>query len=598
MGKALIISEQGAGEYTAQVVYDTARAESAVSDLQTRITEINSELSAVQSQLTTIELEISSLQSDLDSQINAGAEPETLFEIVQDISKKTLEAAPIRSKLRALKADKLSAQKRIDFIQANTPTASPITVWCADYSEGLTGEVGTIEVNGTLEAAPIIYPSKISGSGYNAARDAQIQPIVSSGAPAVYFNRALLPAWQKWLPTYRIGTITAKSGDLCSVSLDSATGQQGLDINQAGTLSNVPIEYMTQNGTVFEVGDRVVIKFENQDFTQPKVIGFEDNPKPEALVWLLNDTFSTANAQVFINRHNPDGSGAVSVKAPTNHSGYARRLERSGSDFYYYLYDSDTSAHTLVRVTSSGSTIQIANNCDRLFGVNSNHVFYYEANFSIYSKKIFKRDRLTGALIGSFDATIPSQSVGEEERPVWLSCNDQYVYWLMSPDTYNNSPYRLCRSDLDGLNHELVASYPFASMTGLGDGSWRGFHLTTDRIYIPDGFTSGTESANWVPIQCYVYDLDMNFITSFGSLPFANGVNGTSSEECNGLAANDYMIAWLEDNHNFGVYLHIWDRNVSRDSNGNIISETFTKRAQTPVNLRSTYGGIKGGIAV
>lgn len=598
MGKALIISEQGAGEYTAQVVYDTARAEAQLQLLADKISDVTAKLSSVTVELIAKQGEIDAIQSELTAAINAGEKPDELFAIVKKLEKPSKELAEIRSRKNTLAAEKLGAEKRSEFIQNNTPTATNMTMWCADYSEGLTGEVGTIEVNGTLDAPPIIYPYQVEELAYSSARDNQIQPIISSGAPAVYFNRALLPGWQKWLPTYRVGTITSKSGDVCNVSLDEALGQQSLDINQASTLSSVQIEYMEQNGTVFETGDRVVVRFENQDWAQPKVVGFESNPKPEALVWLLNDTFSTGNAQVYINLHNPDGSNPKSVTTPTNHAGYARRLARSDSDLYYYLYDSNVQAHTLVRATSSGQTIGIANDCDRLFGVNSTHVFYYEADFQVYSKKIIKRDRLTGALVSSFNATIPGQSVGEEERPVWLDCNDTYVYWLMSPDTYNNSPFRLCRSDLDGNNHEVVATYPFTSMPGLGDGSWRGFHVTNDRIYVPDGFTSGTDSGAWVPIQCYVYDLNMSWLATFGPLPYANGVNGTSAEECQGMAANDYMIAWLEDNYNFGVYLHVWDRVVTRDGSGNITSETFTKRSQTPVNLRSSYGGIKGGIAV
>lgn len=598
MGKAIILSEQGAGEYTARVVYDLERAQKAESDLSQTLNEITAKLSEVETELFLKQAEIDDIQAELDFAINTGEPIPVMMEIIKRLAGPVKQAAEIRAKRNALKANKLAAQKRLIFIQANTPAPGPITVWCADYTEGLTGEVGTIEFNGTLEASPVIYPHQNEGAAYTPARDQQMQPIVSSGAPAVYFNRALMPGWQKWLPTYRVGTLTSKNGDLCSVLLDAAAGIQSLDINQSSLLTNVPIEYMRQNGLVFETGDRVVVKFVDQDWTQPKVIGFEDHPKPEALVWLLNDTFSTGIDQPFIKRHDPDGGGAVNVTTPPSHNGYARRLERSGSDLYFYLYDSDTSAHTLVRATSAGATTQIAGDCDRLFGVNSTHVFYYEADFQIYSKKIIKRDRITGALIGSFDATIPSQAVGEEERPLWLSCNDQFVYWAMSPDTYNNSPIRICRSDLDGLNHEVVATYPFAGSTTGGDGSWRWMHLTEDRIFVPDGKNSGLDSEAWFPINCFIYDLDMNYIGSFGSLPYANGLNGTSAETCEGFSANQYMAAWLEDNYSGGVYLHVWDRVITRNSNGDITSDTWQKRAQTPQNLRSTYGGIKGGIAV
>ena len=45
-------------------------------------------------------------------------------------------------------------------------------------------------------------------------------------------------------------------------------------------LSNVPIDYMDGlNGAAFIAGDRVVIEFADQDWSKPKVIGFESNPR-------------------------------------------------------------------------------------------------------------------------------------------------------------------------------------------------------------------------------------------------------------------------------------------------------------------------------
>jgi predicted transglutaminase-like cysteine proteinase len=43
-------------------------------------------------------------------------------------------------------------------------------------------------------------------------------------------------------------------------------------------LEEVTIEYMSCHSWAFEDGDRVIVEFENQDFSQPKVIGFIDNP--------------------------------------------------------------------------------------------------------------------------------------------------------------------------------------------------------------------------------------------------------------------------------------------------------------------------------
>lgn len=51
-------------------------------------------------------------------------------------------------------------------------------------------------------------------------------------------------------------------------------------------LSSVPIEYMDGiNGAAFVAGDRVVVEFINQNWNQPKVIGFESNPRLGAFLY-------------------------------------------------------------------------------------------------------------------------------------------------------------------------------------------------------------------------------------------------------------------------------------------------------------------------
>lgn len=98
-----------------------------------------------------------------------------------------------------------------------------------------------------------------------------------------YWNLAAMPAWQKFKPTYRWGTLTAldKDANLASVTLNNATSsQQSLGINQTSTLTNIPVVYMTCNARAFEVNDRVVVQFLGQDWANPRVIGFLDNPRP------------------------------------------------------------------------------------------------------------------------------------------------------------------------------------------------------------------------------------------------------------------------------------------------------------------------------
>jgi hypothetical protein len=108
--------------------------------------------------------------------------------------------------------------------------------------------------------------------------------------PQAYYNAAILPGWQKFKPTYRSGVITAISGDTADVLLDEAKSSASdiadiglvnveFDVNQTTTLTNVPIVYQDCNGTVFEVGDGVVVQFMSQSWSAPRIIGFLSNPK-------------------------------------------------------------------------------------------------------------------------------------------------------------------------------------------------------------------------------------------------------------------------------------------------------------------------------
>ena len=225
-------------------------------------------LYSVQIQLETgsIDTEIARLQSQksaLDSQA-AGMDPGLERSIVE------LRAAAV--------------QKRIEYLQdpANVPTNPTVDAWCADLTEDLTGNVGVCEVAGQRENGYNIQPGYEGNAVYDETRDGKLVPAVATGAPHVYWDWAMQGGWQKWKPTYRWGTITEidYDADTCSVALEEATNpDSGLSVNQAGSLSGVPIEYMSCNSAAFEVGDTVVVKFEGNNWGGARVIGFKEEPK-------------------------------------------------------------------------------------------------------------------------------------------------------------------------------------------------------------------------------------------------------------------------------------------------------------------------------
>ena len=238
MGKALIIENKGNGLYHVQLQFDTMRAEASIKTLGERI-----------AALTT------------------------------------------KSPLTPTESAALVAYKnRLDMLKDNVLNNEDVEIWCVDLSDDLDGFVGTLEVAGERprfgQAANMLIHANSLESNEGAAifhsdRDGMIQPVISSDPWGWFVNVCRFPGWQKWLARFRLGIITTKpTADTANVKLDVARSSvRGYDVNQTETLQNVPINYMSCNGAIFEVGDRVVIEFINRDWETPKIIGFTDNPR-------------------------------------------------------------------------------------------------------------------------------------------------------------------------------------------------------------------------------------------------------------------------------------------------------------------------------
>jgi hypothetical protein len=186
-------------------------------------------------------------------------------------------------KLPMLKLSMASLSKQKEYLLL-IPQDAIADAWCADLSDELSGVVATIEINGDPQYPAVnIRPGYTDNAEYIPARDGQVINIRALTPAQAFYFLAMTPGWQKWKPTYRIGEITSISGDTCSITLNDATSSlKGAEynINQAWDLTDVDIEYMDCNGSAFETGDRVIVQFVEQDFEKPKVIGFEEFPKP------------------------------------------------------------------------------------------------------------------------------------------------------------------------------------------------------------------------------------------------------------------------------------------------------------------------------
>ncbi len=248
MGKGIIVEGGSKGLYQVQLVYDRSRIASSIARIDQQIANINSWLAA-----------------HVSPSLSA-----------EQIRRARIEIAALRLRKKLFE---------------NCPGDKFISAWCADFTEDLTGDVGTIEIPGEYNTGKVnIQPGYGGNAAYNSARDGTLQHALAGTPASVFWNLAMLPGWQKWKPTYRYGTITAlrvatteEGIDYCDVALDSTTSSSrggSLGINQNDVLTNARLKYMDCHGAAFKVDDKVIVAFSGQDFAEPWVIGYKDNPKP------------------------------------------------------------------------------------------------------------------------------------------------------------------------------------------------------------------------------------------------------------------------------------------------------------------------------
>jgi len=213
------------------------------------------------------------------------------------------------------------------------------TVWVSDYTQTLTAGqvVGTIEIPQEGIENTIIYPDRIEGAGWELERDGFMQYRDAQSPEQVFYNAAVLPGWQKFKPKYRIGVINAlnKDDDTADVTLvDARSSAQGLNINRYTDLPGIPVNYMTCHAKAFEVGDRVVVQFDDGKWNTARVIGFEENPRP-CVIWpevriVLDAYYST-----------PTLITTWGTSYPTVTNAYCRYWSRAAGTRTYGSYDRD-----------------------------------------------------------------------------------------------------------------------------------------------------------------------------------------------------------------------------------------------------------------
>ena len=293
MGKGTITGGGDDGRYSIKLDFGKAARDAQRQRISKRLAALGPEIASAQSKYDTEKTKENSKRQTATAAIAAYTASSSAVPRVPDVVAAALKkytaaavelniqqgkTAQANAALEILKTQQAQLQKD-DAKWSNMELEATRDVWCVDLTEDATGDVATIEIPGETKHFLIAAEGKkaTSADGLVVAREVQ-------SAAQVFFNAAILPGWQKFRPTYRAGTITAldyaKDTADITLSTDDVSSAQKLGINQTDTLENVPVEYMTCNSAAFDIGDICVIKFEEQDWTQPKVIGFFDNPRP------------------------------------------------------------------------------------------------------------------------------------------------------------------------------------------------------------------------------------------------------------------------------------------------------------------------------
>lgn len=291
MSWAEIVSGGTDGRYTIKLDWGEARktqmlaqVAAAIVDLQAKIIEQQQEIAKADAAEAAAGAALQTLQDHLiltmPDDVAAGgtvtAAKKLYDELLRRFRNLVLQHQPVRDALATLKAQLAQARAMAAYWN-NFQATETRPAWCCDLTENATGYVATVDIPGDSNLM-LIAPG---GRGWQPGDGVLTAREIMSPAQA-YWNAAVFPGWQKHRPTYRWGTLDAIDNGTGKgkVTLhDARSSAQRLGINQAATLNDVPFEYMTCHHRAFKEGDRVVVKFEGQDWASPRIIGFLDNPR-------------------------------------------------------------------------------------------------------------------------------------------------------------------------------------------------------------------------------------------------------------------------------------------------------------------------------
>lgn len=292
MGKATILPSGARdlerGQYYVRIEKDSTRAEWAIQRLSRDLDALSGIISTNYSSYQSAQNAHSQAKSDLNQIIQQGKESpsddanDKIKSATQAERSTALTLANARAVYQMSRTKEESIRRRIRYLKDQTTIEDTRVVWCADCNQTLQegDSVGTIEIPNTDDSI-MIKPTgtDVNGSDYDSEIDGILTNTAALTPAQAFHSYAVFPGWQRWKPTYRLGKILEKTGrDNATILLDAESTVQSLKVDNARYIYNVPLTLKGQKSGPYEIGDRVVVKFEDQNHESPKVVGFEEDP--------------------------------------------------------------------------------------------------------------------------------------------------------------------------------------------------------------------------------------------------------------------------------------------------------------------------------
>ena len=453
--------------------------------------------------------------------------PEKLGEVVRKFGIAAAKEAAARRELARLLAEYDANVRKLNELEAlkTAHDAAAIDAWCADLSEEIAAStvVDTFEPPGYRDGDAIhIAPYQSDPHSWDSTKVGQLRYAATLNEAQVFVNLAMEAGHLKWRPLWRYGVITEiQSGaDTCNLTLEAATsrGPAGaLSLNETANLTIVPVVYMNCNSAAFEVGDRVIVMYEGQDRTQPKVIGFADHPRDcggwiesfDAAVYDLGANDPTAWASLIV----PSGDGWPVSNTVPYLSATGIRLQEWLTDYADYLTAAlvrgywgggEYYSNTVDSVTTTGNlSVYMTSNHHKMividWGENDSSSGYSgNGDFSISTQQTNVPRRSSSAVIFPDDCRdFLVNGEASFDFEIWLDWDTLEVQFTVAADT----------EPIDGGYHQCWLQLFF----------WSGFSIY-DVVGISDQAHMGLYGVSW----------DANpYGTSMAFVPFSLTVDGS-----------------------------------------------------------------------